>query len=260
MRGVSLKAVVVVLAATALAITLGACGSSSTGPSPTEAPAAFFDSIYAAYQSEGTAIDSIAAEFIALELELPAAYDAQPTPLAAKALGGNAAWRGLMMEFVYSNGDSEVDLMAFDDNHLTHVINVSQFFPHVEFPASASGILVDFGPSGLIRSTNAGSASATVSVAGLSGPCTLQHGLHADPFLAQFLAGSFGGSFTCTSAAFNVSATLVFSSIANLGFLQSWSIGQTTIRGPRFVAVGPSPLQSNLRQNLRRGWIGGRRQ
>jgi hypothetical protein len=255
MRGGSSK-VVVAFAAGVLAVTLGGCGS-STAPRSVGS-AVFFDSIYTADVAKGTALDSAIAQFVASELELPAAYGAQPTSLAVTTTGGNATWRGFAMEIVFSQGDSGYYLGAFDDDQVTQIVKVEQFPPSGEFPESALSFVVQLGQSGAFL-TSAASTSATASTSALGAPCALQGGLNEGPTLAHLLMDFMGSSFTCTSATFTFSAAATFSS-SQMPPFGSWSIPSTTFKGPRFAAVVPSPLQRNLGQNLGRSWIGGRRQ
>jgi hypothetical protein len=128
--------------------------------------------------------------------------------------------------------------MAFDDNHLPHIMNFDVFPAFGRFATSTSGF-DDIRLASGFEDIDAGVVSGTASIAGVGAPCALQSGLVADtlilPILTQFLGGNSVG---CTTVALNISANLVFPPLQQtLGAPATWSMGPAIFRGPRLVAT-----------------------
>jgi hypothetical protein len=213
----------------ALLIGIAACDSSTTAPPPTPAAsAAFFDSIYTASQAKGTYRDSIYADFIAEEFELPPAYGAQQATFEVTTTGGNQRWRG----FAYgaSNGtwDTSFTIAAFSDAKLTNIILIGISTG----PGGGAALYTGNFTAGFPDSTIAGSWASSMSV---GAPCALQAGLRAAPLLSPLSTGT-----TCHNATFTLSSKATFLPVAGVGALQVWSISGVTFNGPTFVSPPPS--------------------
>ncbi len=241
-----------VLASTAAIVLLAACGSSSTGPSRVNSAAVaaeFFDSIYTANLAAGTHADSIYAGQVLYYLEVFPAYGQARHPVTVTTGTGTETWYAFASEYVYTDGDSEFYTIAYNGDQLSDVVVY-----YLDFDGSDTSSDAYFYQGAFASATEDSvvtSSSSSVNSVGAS--CTLQSGLNGDAPIATDYA-----NYPCTSASIGSAISLVFPAGAGLGAYETWSIGNTTFTGERFVENGasrvPGPLaalMANVRAHAR---------
>lgn len=220
------------VATTALTVTLAACGSDSTGPSP-NAPqtlAKHFDSIYAALEAKGTRGDSTIAMELADFIIAPLAYGAQQATFTVTTDSGTQTWHGVTQEGagVPPNDDSLFYVGAYSDPSLTHaliaVIVYSSTGTFKEAGALAINNLDTLTSGGDSTLTGTGTVLST----GKACP-NKQTGLASDSALSIWV-----GPLACRSASMQLTLQATFYGAANLGAFSALSFTNATFNGPQF--------------------------
>ncbi len=227
---------IVALASTAVLVGLAACSSTSapgvsgsTGPTAAQS-AAHFDSLYQQYLGGGTADDSDLADFVAEELELPPAFGATQKSFTVSTANGSQTWYGFTYLVALSTGDSSFFTITYDGLSLNNILIVEQYYPDGS-AAEPSAALFRLAADSEYEDSVV-TASATTTSLGAS--CSLESGLAADAYLADYV----GSGTTCQFADFSVSASVTFFQDANLGALATWSISSVPFSGARFGVTG----------------------
>jgi hypothetical protein len=220
-----------IVAATALAVGLAAC-SSSTAPKPETASqlAVHFDSMYAALVGADNGADSEAAFDLAILVENSPAYGSLDAPFTITTATGTQTWRGLTWEIAEASGDSEFLTAVYNNRNLSQVIFVEQDYTNNVQTEVDAGATTDLFHS--IHDDSVVTGSAAVISTGAT--CALQSGLGAGTFLSELFTGA-----ACESAKFNISFAVTFpdSTAGALGPLTAVSASNATFSGPRFTAV-----------------------
>jgi hypothetical protein len=223
---------------------LAACSSSSGPKAPTpQALATHFDSIYSALLSQGTDLDSMIGELVAITAVTPPAYGSQQGSFSVTTGSGAATWKGYTIELASTgnDGDSEFVSVAFSDNNLSQLVFATADYDNGGFEGGEAVALINLATLGTSISYT---GSAGVASVGNTCP-TLQSGLASEPVIAQFTQGATG----CEQAKFNIAIAATFPD--SLGALSSVSISNATFDGIRFSAPesGPShvaPIPSRI--------------
>ena len=168
----TLAAVLVILT------TIAACGGDSTGPAATTNLAAHFDTLYVAAKGLSTGDTNYNFRATALsDLELPAAFGAEPTTIAVTTASGAESWKGFIFEEVMLNHGAPADsgwfLLAYrdDDAHtlFVTVLQANGTFDGTSLMANDTVVVPASSASGSITHTGSGD-SCTTPVRGLTNP------------------------------------------------------------------------------------------
>jgi hypothetical protein len=171
-RRSSLAAVLVILT------TLAACGGDSTGPTPTTNLAAHFDTLYVAAKGLSAGDTNYNFRATALsDLELPAAFGAEPTTVAVTTASGTESWKGFIFEEVMLNHGAPADsgrlLLAYRDADahtlIVTVLLANGTFAGTSLMANDTVVVPASSASGSITHTGTGAACAT-PISGLTNP------------------------------------------------------------------------------------------
>jgi hypothetical protein len=222
----------IALTATALAVTLAACGSSSTAPNPNapQSLAKHFDSIYAALEAKDTRGDSAVATYLADFIITPLAYGGQQANFTVTTDSGTQTWHGVVAEgaAVPPNSDSIYYIGVYSDPALTHALIA-------EIVYSSTGALKEAGAVAInnLDTLTAGgdstfTGSGTLLSTGSACPGK-QTGLASDSALSLWV-----GTLSCRVASLQISFQATFYGAANLGAAQSVSLTTVTFNGNQF--------------------------
>jgi len=226
---------IVALASTAVLVGLAACSSTSapgvsgsTGPTAAQS-AAHFDSLYQQYLADGTAADSDRAIFVVEELELPPAFGATQKTFTVSTANGSQTWYGFTFLAALSTGDSSYFTVTYDGLSLNNILILEQYYP-AGSAVEPSAALVRLAADSVY---NDSVTTLSVSTTSLGASCSLESGLAADTYLADYV----GSGTTCQFADFSVSASVAFPQADNLGALATWSISSVPFSGARFYVT-----------------------
>jgi hypothetical protein len=225
--------------ATVLAIltSVAACGGDSTGPTPKTNLAARFDTLYVAAKGLSTGDMSYKFRATALsDLELPAAFGAEPTTIAITTASGAESWKGFIFEEVMLNhgapADSGLFLLAYrdDDAHtvIETVLQANGTFAGTSLITNDTVVVAASSASGSITHAGSGDSCAT-PIAGLENPV---------------IATASGA--TCLLLTFSAAFSATFPETAGVDpALTQLSLPLTTFTGERFQDP-PGPLTSRV--------------
>ena len=184
----------------ALLTSIAACGGDSTGVTPKTNLAAHFDTLYVAAKGLSTADTSYNFRATALsDLELPAAFGAEPTTIAVATASGTESWQGFIFEEVMLDNGAPADsgrlLLAYRDADahtlIVTVLLADGSFVGTSLMANDTVVVPASSASGSMTQTGTGASCATP-------PTGLTNPVITTASRATCLAVTFSATFSAT--------------------------------------------------------------